>query len=214
MSGRKVTFAMCGALVVAGCSIGRPMPQATTYVVDPPAAVAVRTAAGRPKALRIGTVRVAAPYAGIALVYRFDDVRYVPDPYHGFLTDPGAMLASRMATWLDECGLFSSVAQPGSARSAPYVLEATVVDLYGDFRVGRTPAAVMAVQFSLFEQIGTRPKVVYERTVARRVELDKATPDRLVRGYGTALAEILAALAPEISAASATPEPNLANQFP
>ena len=213
MSGKKATLVTCGALVVAACSIGRPMPQATTYVVDPPAAVAVRTAAGRPKALRIGTVRVAAPYAGTALVYRFDDVRYVPDPYHGFLTDPGAMLASRMARWLDECGLFSSVAQPASARSAPHVLEATVIDLYGDFRAGRTPAAVMAVQFSLLEQIGTRPKVVYERTVARRVELDRATPDRLVRGYGTALGEILTALAPEISAASATPEPNLANEF-
>jgi cholesterol transport system auxiliary component len=184
--------------IIVGCSIGRPIPQATTYIVDPPADVAVPSQPRRPETLRIGNVRVAAPYAGSALVYRLDDVRYTSDPYHAFASDPGAMLGSRIAEWLDQAGPFSAVSQPGTARAAPYVLEATVAELYGDFREGRPPAAVLAVQFALIEQVSARPKVIYERTVARRVDLPKASPDALVRGYGTALAEILSQVAPEL----------------
>jgi len=148
----------------------------------------------------MGSVRVAAPYARSELVYRLDDVRYASDPYHTFVAEPGAMLGSRMAEWLDRAGPFSLVAQPGSARPASYVLEASVAELYGDFRAGQPPAAVLAVQFALIDQGGVRPRVLYERSIARRVDLPKASPEVLVRGYGTALAEILAQVASELGA--------------
>ena len=147
----------------------------------------------------MGNVRVAAAYAGPALVYRLDEVRYAADPYHAFVADPGAMLGSEIARWLDQTGPFT-VAQPGSTRPAPYVLEATVVELYGDFRGGRAPAAVLTVQFSLLEQASPRPTVVYERTSTRRVDLAEASPDALVGGYGAALAQILSQVAPDLAA--------------
>ena len=75
-------------------------------------------AARRPETLRMGNVRVAAAYAGNALVYRMDDVQYTSDPYHAFIAEPGAMLGNRMAEWLDRAGPFKTVAQPGSARPA------------------------------------------------------------------------------------------------
>ena len=148
----------------------------------------------------MGFVRVAAAYAGNALVYRLDDVRYASDPYHAFVADPGAMLGSRMAEWLERTGPFSTVAPPGSVQPAPYVLEATVEELYGDFRGGTSPAAVLSVQFALIDQGSARPKVVYARTIASRVNLPKASPDALARGYGTALAEILSQVAIDLSA--------------
>ena len=199
MSVKRVALAAGAALTLAACAIGKPIPQATTYVVDPPIA-AGPSAARRPETLRMGTVRVAAAYAGNALVYRLDDVQYTSDPYHAFIAEPGAMLGDRMAEWLDRAGPFSTVAQPGSARPAPYVLEATVTELYGDFRGGRPPAAVLAVQFALIDQAGARPKLVHERTIASRVDLAQASPDALVRGYGKALAEILSQLTPELGA--------------
>jgi cholesterol transport system auxiliary component len=179
------------------------MPQPTTYIVDPPIASMPQSAPRRAEILRVGFVRVAATYAGSALVYRLDDVRYVTDPYHAFAADPAAMLDSRMAEWLDRTGPFSNVLPPGSVHPAPYVLEVTVGDLYGDFRAGRPPAAVVSVQFVLIEQTGPRPKVSYERTIARHVELPKASPDALVRGYGAALAEILSQVAADLSASTA-----------
>jgi L-alanine-DL-glutamate epimerase-like enolase superfamily enzyme len=79
-------------------------------------------------------------------------------------------------------------------RGAPYILEAIVSELYGDFRLGHTPAAVVTVQFALLDLTGARSKVVLERTIGRRVAVQEVSPDALVRGYGTALAEILAEL--------------------
>ena len=148
----------------------------------------------------MGEVGVAAAYAGNALVYRLDEVRYVADPYHAFVADPGAILGNQIAQWLDRTGPFSTVAQPGSTQPASYVLDATVVDLYGDFRKGRSPAAVLTVQFALIDQMSARPKVIYERTFSRRIDLPRASPDALVLGLGAALAQILSQVAPDLEA--------------
>jgi uncharacterized lipoprotein YmbA len=200
MNAERVVWAACASLTLAACAIGKPMPKTTTYVVDPPMAAAGSPSARRPETLRMGIVRVAAAYAGNALVYRLDDVQYTSDPYHAFIAEPGAMLANQMAAWLERSGPFETVALPGSTRPTRYVLEATVAELYGDFREGKPPAAVLAMQFALIDQAGARPQVVYESTIARRVDLPRASPDALVRGYGKALEEILSQLVPAISA--------------
>jgi hypothetical protein len=59
----------------------------------------------------------------------------------------------------------------------------------------------MTVQFSLVELRGVRPEVVLERSIGRRIDLPEDSPEPLVRGYGTALGEILAELAPQMTAA-------------
>ena len=192
----RLAFKLCACVVIAACSIGKPIPQATTYVIELPAAAPA--AARRPETLRMGNVHVAAPFAGDALVYRMDEVRYTADPYNAFIAEPARMLGSRMAEWLDRAGPFQSVAQPDSVRAASYILEATVSDLYGDFRPGHAPAAVVTVQFALIDLTGARSKVVLERTIGRRVAIQQATPDALVRGYGEALAEILLQLVPNL----------------
>jgi len=195
-----IGMAMGVVSTLAACALGKPLPSPTTYIVDAPMTETRPAAARRLEALRIGNVRVAAAYGGSALVYRMSDVQYTSDPYHAFKAEPGAMLGSQMAEWLDHAGPFDTVAQPGSARPAAYVLDATVIELYGDFRAGRRPAAVMAVQFALIDQAGVRPQLVHERTIASRVELSHASPDALVRGYGEALAEILSQLIADLGA--------------
>jgi len=200
MSGLRLAGAVWAALVVAACSIGSPAPRTTTYVIElpPPAAAAATTR--HPYSLRMGNVRVAPSFAGSALVYRMDDVQFTPDFYHAFIAEPGPMLGGLMGEWLDRTGSFKTVSQPGGAVNAPYVLEAVVTELYGDFRPRHAPAAVMTVQFSLISLTAASPTVVMERFIARRVELATATPDALVRGYGKALGEILTELSREIAA--------------
>jgi cholesterol transport system auxiliary component len=205
MSAKRLVLTAFAALTVTACAIGKPIPKATTYVVDLPMAAARPSGTRRPETLRMGNVRVAAAYAGNALVYRLDDVQYTSDPYHAFIAEPGAILGNQMAAWLDRAGPFDTVALPGSTRPVQYVLDATVAELYGDFRAGRRPAAVLTLQFALIDQAGARPKVVYESTIARRVDLPQASPDALVRGYGKALEEILSQLVPEISAKNVGP---------
>jgi cholesterol transport system auxiliary component len=198
MSVLRLMAAGCAALVIAACSIGSPVPRTTTYVIELPSPGAGTTR--HPYALRMGNVRVAASFSASALVYRMDDVQFTPDFYHAFIAEPGPMLGGLMAEWLDRTGPFKTVSQPGSAVNAPYILEAVVTELYGDFRPRRAPAAVMTVQFSLIDLTGATPTVVLERFIGRRVELAAETPDALVRGYGQALGEILTELSTQIAA--------------
>jgi len=194
MNAKSRALAASAAVILTACSIGKPIPTATTYVVDLPMPATRTARVERQESLRMGDVRVAAAFAGNDLVYRVDDVQYTSDPYNAFIAEPGAVLGNRMAEWLDRAGPFQTVAPPGSGRNAPYVLEATVMELYGDFRPGRTPAAVVTVQFALVDVTGTRTRVAFERTIGRRSGLTQASPAALVRGYGQALAEILAEL--------------------
>lgn len=202
MSATHLALAISAAVAIAGCSIGKPIPQATTYVVEPPMPALSPASERRAQSMRMGNVRVAAAFSGNALVYRTGDVQFVSDPYQAFIAEPAAMLGNRMAEWLDRAGPFKTVSQPGNARPAAFVLEATATELYGDFRAGQTPAAVMAVQFALIDPTTPRPTVVLERTIASRIVIAEATPDALVRGYGTALAEILTQLASELQQVS------------
>jgi len=198
MSEARLVLAAGALLALAACSIGKPIPQSNTYLVQAPVPEGMPSVASRPESLRIGNVRVAAAYAGNALVYRIDDVRLISDPYSRFIAEPGAVLCDQMAAWLGRAGPFSTVIDPESTLPAHYVLEATVTDPYGDFRPGRSPAAVFAVQFALIDQTGARPKAVLERVIARRVDLRRASPDALVLGYGDALAEVLGELSTEL----------------
>ena len=202
MSALRAAIAACAFLAVAGCSIGKPAPHTTTYVIDPPKPVS--TAEIRhPHTLRMGNVRVAPPFAGNPLVYRVDEVQFTPDFYNAFIAEPGPMLGACMAEWLDRAGPFKTVSQPGGPMTTPYILEAVVTELYGDFRPGRKPAAVMTVQFTLVDLTGATPAVVMERFIGRRIDIPEATPDALVRGYGQALAEILTELSKQMTALSA-----------
>jgi ABC-type uncharacterized transport system auxiliary subunit len=199
MTARRLTAAACAIVALASCALGKPIPQATTYVVEPPAPASVATR--RAETLRMGKVRVAPTFAGKALVVRVDEVRYIADFYNAFIAEPGDLLGARMAEWLDRAGPFKTVAQPGTRTPAAYVLEATVTELYGDFRPGRSPAAVMTIQFTLVDLTGVTLKVKLEQTIGRRITLNAATPEALVQGYGEALAEILSELRPLLSQA-------------
>lgn len=189
----RVRFAAWIPVALAACSIGKPMPEATTYVIEAPVPpeTAMAAAARDPDTLRVGKVRVAAAFAGTALIYRMDDVKFVSDPYSAFIADPGAMLGDQMVVWLEHAGPFQTVAQPESTQPASYVLEANLTELYGDFRPGRSPAAVLAMQFTLIDLTGARPRAVLQRSIGKRVDLAGTTPTALVRGYGVALAALL-----------------------
>jgi uncharacterized lipoprotein YmbA len=115
---RRLVLAASAALILGGCSIGKPIPQATTYVVEPSMPAGKIGARQRTETLRMGNVRVAAAFASNSLVYRMDDVNFMSDPYQTFIADSGAMLGNQMATWLDRAGAFKSVTQPGSASDA------------------------------------------------------------------------------------------------
>lgn len=202
MKTASTVLALLLGLLLAACSIGQPLQPPTTFVVEPaPPAGRLSSAFGRETA-RMGAVRVAGGFSGTSLVYRRDDVTFVSDPYNAFITDPAAMLSSRIASWLDVAGPFRTVLQPGSNQTTRYVVEATVTQLYGDFRPGEMPAAVLTIQFALVDATALRTTTVFERTYSRRVPLPATNPAALARGLGQALGETLTALVPDLATAA------------
>jgi uncharacterized lipoprotein YmbA len=195
----NILLASFSALLLAACSIGKPVPQATTYLVEPDVPMERLSGVHGSEVVRMGNVRVAAAFAGTALVYRTDDVTFVSDPYQAFIADPRAMLGNQMASWLNSAGPFKAVTQPDSDLPANYILEATVTELYGDFRPGKPAAAVVAVQFTLINSDNVDSGRVFEQTLTRRVPLERSSPEALVRGYGRAVSEILTGIAGELA---------------
>lgn len=199
LAGALFAVTLLPVWLLGGCAIGKPVPEVNLYAIEPtpPGSSLPR----KPETLTMGRVRVAPVYAGKSLVFRIDDVRYAADFYSAFIAEPDDMLASRIAAWLDRAGPFKSVAQPGTRHGSRYVLDAVVNELYGDFRSGRAPEAVMTIQFRLMDLTGISPRPILERTISRRVRLPEQTPESLVQGYGDALAEIMTELTTDLSGA-------------
>lgn len=199
LAGVLLAATLTGTGLLVGCAIGKPVPEPTLYAIEPTPPVS--SLPRKAQTLSMGRVRVAPVYAGKSLVFRVDDVRYATDFYSAFIAEPDDMLASRIAEWLDQAGPFKSVIQPGTRRSPSHVLDAVVTELYGDFRSGRAPEAVMTIQFRLMDLTGISPRPILERTIGRRVRLPEQTPESLVEGYGDALAEIMTELTTDLSGA-------------
>lgn len=184
-------------LILTGCAIGKPAPTSNRYGIQP--ILPATGTADRAGILRIGNVRVATGFSGEQLVYRMSDVRYVSDFYERFVGEPGPMLGEQLAGWLERTGPFETVTRTASASVSPYVLEALVTELYGDFRPERPPEAVMTIQFTVLDTRAIRPRVALEQGIGQRVEIPEASAEALVRGYNQVLGGILSDLATSLA---------------
>ncbi|MFN7570273.1 MAG: hypothetical protein ACK5TK_02275 [Betaproteobacteria bacterium] len=189
---------LAGASLLSGCALTPSAPPPpTTYAIEPaPGPVAGSLPAAR---YALGSVRVAASFAGDELVYRIDEVRFQGDFQHRLLVPAGVMLGDRIAAW------FAVAAAPLPAGAAAAVAPAYMIDadfeaLYGDFRPGQPAAAVMAVRIRLRQASGQGGREILLRRYEQRVELKQQTPAELVRGYNLALGAILVRLAADIKA--------------
>jgi hypothetical protein len=96
------------------------------------------------------------------LLYRTGNFSYEMDPYAEFMVPPARMLRRPLSTHFRGAGM--DLVDPGSPRRPTRQLEIVLTELYGDFRAGPSPAAVVTVHVTLSE---TAP------TAVARVLLDK-----------------------------------------
>ena len=189
---RRVLAAMMPAAVLIGaCSFTQPAPIKQTFLLH---AGDDRRSVPLPQGrdlLEIGSFRVVTPFAGKALVYRLDDVRYESDYYNEFFVAPGAAIASAVAQRLGQSSRFETL-PPGSAVPARYRLQGVVTQLYGDFRDKERPAAVLGIQFYLVRIEKVVDTVALAHNSTQRVELSNSTAPALVDGFGRALDRALA----------------------
>ena len=196
MIARRRGLLVCLVAFVAmatGCSLTRPSLERHTFSLSIESSPPVHEPAVFPATLKVGRISMQPPYGGTSLVYRAGDLRYEIDPYNGFVASPGDLLGHEIARWLGRAGLFAAVREPASPLTGDFVLEGLVTELYGDTRNPQKPAAVLSIQISM-RRASAGGGIVFERAYSQRVVIDNASPETLVRGYGSALGMVLGAL--------------------
>jgi cholesterol transport system auxiliary component len=205
---RIAGFAILAAIAftLLACAPTRPAIETANWLLAPE-----RTGPSRkmqsPFWLKMGSFSVATPFDGKSLVYRVGEQRYEKDVYNAYIATPSNMIANASRQWLDQSGIFRIAVAQGTSFFPFYTLQATVDELYGDYR--SKPEAVVSVQFFLTVTNPnlTNPLITAKR-YTQRVALANNQPQTLVLGQQQALAEILQQFEADLFAASANlPKP-------
>lgn len=196
---RALAVAAIAALGLQAGGCARPAPIKGTYVLEPalPAPVA-KTQAGL---LRVGSVVVGAPYRGRSFVFRESDLKFETDYYHEFLVSPGSNISEATARALAAAKVFTTVAPIGVVVDPDWFLDGFVDALYGDARTVDKPIAVLTITYFLRRGSGDAGVPIWTHTYERRVPFTSGSAAGYTTALNTALSEILAELARDLSAA-------------
>jgi uncharacterized lipoprotein YmbA len=204
----SVSLLVVIAFTLLACAPTRPSIDTANWLLAPERTGGPRTMQS-PLWLKMGSFSVSTPFDTKSLVYRLGDQQYEKDFYNAYIATPSNMFSNATRQWLDQSGIFRLTVAQGTSFFPFYTLQATVDELYGDYR-GK-PEAVVSVQFFLTV---TNPNIptplITAKRYTQRVALANNLPQTLVMGQQRALAEILQQLEVDLFAASANlPKPIL-----
>lgn len=179
---------------LAGClNLKKGFPEKHYYILDV-------SHNGRPTnllpgpALSIRKLRVSPRFEGKGMVYRRGSLTYESDYYNEFLIHPGSILTEELRQWLARSGLFQYVTDGSGHLQPTHILEGTVSALYGDFRNGAVPKAVLEMEFFLVRDLSARNEIIFRKDYAEAIPLKESSSESLAQGWNDALRRILTAL--------------------
>jgi len=195
-----VKFYLCilsALLIVSGCMVTKKFyPEKQYYLLEP-----IRNANASQtqfkKSLQISRFRISPAYKGKGFVYRLDDRQFESDYYNEFLISPEEMFTDVVKEWFTQSGLFSHVSNAPGYIEIDYILESSIVEMYGDYRLKNNPIAVMTIQFSLIRDSRAQYRLITQQRITKKIPISKGSRTHLVNGWNQALSEVLSILEQE-----------------
>ncbi len=180
-------------LLLSGClRLETPHPPKTAYLLSAQRNAPITESLSH-RILQIDPFESAPCCLGRSFVYRRGEQIWLNDYYHEFFTAPPAMLTEISRLWMQKSGLFGQVAATGYPPPS-HLLRGRIVNLYGDYRPGKPPAAVLQLEFSFWDLQAGAPRDPLHRSYHRRLVLEDRQPETLVKAWSEALVEILGEL--------------------
>ncbi|MGE5302952.1 MAG: ABC-type transport auxiliary lipoprotein family protein [Alphaproteobacteria bacterium] len=196
---------LCCVLLCACVNLERSYPDKHYFVLDvslkPPSTT--RAVKG---VLAVSDVRASRRYEGQSFVYRLSDTSYESDFYNQFLIAPAALITEEVRKALAQAQVFEHVISSSTDWEPSYRLQGVVNSLYGDFTDTQAPRAVIEMQFFLTKKTPDGEEIVMAKRYLKSVPLSARSPDALVKGWDTALEDILNSFIADVKSANLQPQ--------
>jgi len=198
---RRYLSLLCCVLLGACVNLERSYPDKHYFVLDvsskPPSTT--RTVKG---VLAVSDMRVSRRYEGQSFVYRLSDTSYESDFYNQFLIAPAALITEEVRKTLAQAQVFEDVISSSTDWEPTYRLQGVVNSLYGDFTDAHAARAVMEMQFFLTKKTPAGEEIVMAKRYIKSVPVSARSPDALVKGWDTALEDILNSFIADLKSAN------------
>ncbi len=196
MIAKYLSIAASSLLLVSGCAdlLKQPYPAKDYFAIEPGASDNKRrqpaTEESSDKLMAIRTVRVTAPYNGLAFIYKLGSSRFNTDYYSNWIADPSALLTAGLVQWLDTSGPLIVLPTGCSAR-ADWILDCDVTQLFVDKSVAGHPQAVVTAHMFLIDQTGSGIKLVTDAVYQEHSQASEDKPEAYAQALGKAYRQIL-----------------------
>ena len=141
--------------------------------------------------IQVQRFRISPRYQGKGFVYRFEKLKFESDFYNEFFISPEDMITEQVQQWLSESKIFTLVTDRNSEPPPDCVLEGWITELYGDFRNGETPKAVMELKFLFLSANKSPGQILFNKRYRADVPVKEKTSSLLAKGWNQALETIL-----------------------
>ena len=152
-----------------------------------------------PAALTVRDFSVSPGYQGREIVYKTGNNIARADFYNLYFVLPGPMIAQLTRSWIKDSGLFDSVIPMSSHMDADYLLEGTIVSIYGDLRDPANPGAVMEINFLLLKSTDFEYEIVFQNKYKSHTRMEGTGTGLLIEGLNKSLEDILASLEEDLA---------------
>jgi cholesterol transport system auxiliary component len=152
--------------------------------------------------LEIGNFQISSGFKDRAMVYRTGQYEYRTDFYNNYFQFPDRMIERQCTQWLEASGLFSLVTHRQGLVEPGFILEGSILEMYGDYRPERSPEAVLELEFTLLENPPAEHRLMFETNYARRTPMSNSGARKLAEGLSEALEDILFALEEDLRRAT------------